>query len=241
MTTGSVELSMDILTFASNNSAAIASAMVDLDANKVASRAWGTMYAAVTNVLNWGDLGWCGTNVGAKNKFATNLVVTDYWPPDEQITNLINIQAESCRLFGLARLYKGCIIHDYCYSVPGKTKASCDDEIHTNWKSACKAAYGGGGYCYLNCEANVDFFHYMLATADAAPFTEAQTKSSANMSWANQQINSYNDAKTRYDYLSTEYPLMNKPQPSWYTPKKLISTMPVVKMTPVSVFTGLLF
>ncbi len=87
----------------------------------------------------------------------------------------------------------------------------------------------------------MDFFHYMLATADAAPFTEAQSKSSSNTSWANQQTSSYNDAKTRYNYLSTEYPLMNKPQPSWYTPKKLINAMPEVKMMPISVVTGLLF
>ncbi len=78
MTAGTVELSMDVLTFAANNSTAIASALVDLDANKLAARAWGTLYAAVTNVLNWGDLGWCGSNVGITNKFATNLVVTDY-------------------------------------------------------------------------------------------------------------------------------------------------------------------
>lgn len=169
-----------------------------------------------------------------KNLLATNLLVTDYWPPDEQITNLLSVQAEQCRLFGLARLYKGCIIHDYCYAVPGKTKKVCDDEIHENWKNACTAAFGSGGFCYSNCLANVDFFHYMLATADDAPFKAAQATTASNSTLANTTTKSYDDAKIRYNYVSTEYPLMNKPKPAWYTPKQFISLMAEAKQFLVS-------
>lgn len=224
LVSGTLNLSMDVMTFAVNNTAGIASALVDLDANEAVSRAWGAIYAATTNILNWGDLGICGSVVGWKNVAATNLLVTDYWPPDEQITNLLSFDAEQCRLFGLARLYKGCVIHDACYSVYGKTKKECDDEVLENWRDACSQAYGGShGWCYETCAANVSFFHTMLATAPAAPFTKAQNDVAGNQTLINQKITAYNDAKTKYNSVSTLYPTISPPQPASYAPHKFIT------------------
>lgn len=228
LASGSLNLSLDIATFAVSNTAAITSAIVDLDAEKLASRTWAALYAATTNILNWGDLGHCGSTVGYKNLFYTNVIVTDYWPPDEQVTNLLNVTTSQCRIFGLARLYKGCLIHDECYGVQGKTKAACDDEIKENWNSACRAAYGGG-YCYKSCEAAVGFFQGMLAKADSKPFLEAQIETANNSVKASQKLAAYNDAKTRYNYVSTEYPIMNNPQPPSYTPRSFIELAPQVR------------
>lgn len=237
---GTLSISVDILTFAANNATAIASAMVDLDANKVATRVWSALLTAATNVLNWGDLGWCGSDNTWKNTLATNAIVTDYWPPDEQITNLVSFQAEQCRLFGLARLYKGCIIHDACYSVQGKTKQLCDDEIEDNWTAACHAAYGSGGYCFDNCRANIELFHYFLRTAAPGPFDDAQKLTVNNSAAATTALNNYNTAKTRYDYVSTAYPIFNKPQPSNFTPQKFITLLPNVAHSDVAVLSLLL-
>jgi hypothetical protein len=237
---GAVNLSLDMQTFYVSNSVGIASAMVDLEANKVVSRTWSALRATVTNVLNWGDLGWCGSTEGWYNIPATNLLVTDYWPPDEGLTNLVAIQAQSCRLFGLARLYKGCIIHDACYSVQGKTKKVCDDEARINWKNACSAAYGSVGYCYANCSANTGMFADILAAAGPAPYTVAQAETANNQSLANQKLAEYNEKKTRYNYISTEYPLMNKPQPTSYVPKRQLVLLPEVKNTPAPAISYLL-
>lgn len=233
---GATFVSMDIVTFASNSTVNIADKLLELDFGGAVNETVLTFWYAFTNVLDWGDLGWCGSVADKKfYKLTRRVLISDYWPPDDQITNLLAPLGQQCRILGLARLYKGCAIHDYCYGYPGKTKEGCDQEILQDWKKACNDTYRGGSWCETNCLFNVSIFHGILSGGDDLPFTEAQAKSNSDLNFKNEQISKYNYYKSKYrDENSNEYDF-SKPMRPGYEPKPFIVPLVSKKGSPAQV------
>jgi len=217
---GVTYLMVDLATFTSSNTTDIAKSLAKGDMDEAIKKTINTVYSALTNILNWGDLGWCGSMNSASNSVLTNVLVPDYWPPDEQLLNLAEGWSSTvCRPRGLARLYKGCRTHDYCYSIPGKTKADCDNEIKLDWWKACDDAYGDG-YCRSACRASTELYNTVLRNAGDGPFKDAQAKSAADASVREWNITKYNESKAAFS--SNVYPMVTTTKPASYVPQPFV-------------------
>lgn len=117
----------------------------------------------------------CGPRGSLWGTMASYLVIPDYFPPENFITQLfadplfgdLSICEEH---FEPVHLGEACMGHDQCYETLGANKDACDETLFNSWRYSCSKRYSGtdatSSYCLSACTNVVEFMYDALRYDD---------------------------------------------------------------------------
>lgn len=136
----------------------------------------------------------CGTRGNLWGTIASDLLIPDYFPPENELLRALLIDSPLINLgicedaFTPAYLGQSCMMHDQCYQTLGATKDGCDEDLKGGWLESCDESYPGflGFFCRSACKLAVRVMYTALRfqSGEFCPscraFEEAQKNASSN-------------------------------------------------------------
>lgn len=138
----------------------------------------------------------CGTRGTMMGTIASDVLIPDYFPPENAVlrsifqippsANLLNFCEQS---IGRAHFGSSCELHDRCYGTIGKEKDHCDADLLNGWRKSCAETYRGltGKMCKLACDGAATIMYHAMrySVGNICPsctaYDEAQKRARSNV------------------------------------------------------------